>query len=37
MAKGHQIEFVEPNTKGIEIKQGPIPAAIADEMVVLGS
>jgi len=37
MAEGHQIEFLEPNTKVIEIKQGPIPAAIADEMVVLGS
>lgn len=37
MAEGHQVEFLEPNTKVIEIKQGPIPAAIADEMVVLGS
>jgi hypothetical protein len=35
MAEGHQIEFLEPNTRMIEIKQGPIPAAIADEMVVL--
>ena len=37
MAEGHQIEFLEPDTKVIEIKQGPIPAAIADEMVVLGN
>jgi hypothetical protein len=37
MAEGHQIEFLEPGTRVIEIKQGPIPAAIADEMVVLGN
>ncbi|HSR33125.1 MAG TPA: hypothetical protein VLY63_21380 [Anaerolineae bacterium] len=37
MTEGHQVEFLEPNTKVIEIKQGPIPAEIADEMVVLGS
>ena len=37
MTEGHQIEFLEPDTKVIEIKQGPIPAAIANEMVVLGS
>jgi hypothetical protein len=37
MAEGHQIEFLEPGTKVIEIKQGPIPAAIANEMVVLGN
>lgn len=37
MTEGHQVEFLEPNTKVIEIKQGPIPAAIADEMVVLRS
>jgi hypothetical protein len=36
MAEGHQIEFLEPNTRMVEIKQGPIPEAIADEMVVLG-
>jgi hypothetical protein len=35
MAEGHQVEFLEPDTKVIEIKQGPIPEAIADEMVVL--
>jgi hypothetical protein len=37
MTEGHQIEFLVPGTRVIEIKQGPIPAAIADEMVVLGS
>lgn len=37
MAEGHQIEFLVPGTRVIEIKQGPIPAEIADEMIVLGS
>jgi hypothetical protein len=37
MTEGHQVEFMEPGTKVIEIKQGPIPAEIADEMVVLRS
>ena len=36
MTEGHQIEFLEPGTRMVEIKQGPIPEAIADEMVVLG-
>jgi len=35
MTEGHRIEFVEPNTKMIEVKQGPIPEHIADEMFVL--
>lgn len=37
MAEGHRVEFLEPNTKVIEIKQGPIPAGFADEMAVLGT
>lgn len=35
LTEGHRIEFIEPGTKMIEVKQGPIPEAIADEMVVL--
>ena len=37
MAEGHQIEFLVPGTRVVEIKQGPIPSEIADEMVVLGN
>lgn len=37
LTEGHEVEFLEPNTKVVEIKQGPKPAAIADQMVALGS
>ncbi|MFC2063554.1 hypothetical protein ACFLXB_00460 [Chloroflexota bacterium] len=33
--EGHEVEFLEPNTKLIEVKQGPIPVDMGDEMVVL--
>lgn len=33
--EGHEVEFLEPNTKLIEVKQGPIPEDMGDEMVVL--
>jgi hypothetical protein len=36
MTEGHEVEFLEPGTKVIEIKQGPLPAAMADEIVALG-
>lgn len=35
MTEGHEVEFLEPDTKVLEIKQGPIPEDMADEMVVL--
>ena len=35
VTEGHEVEFLEPNTKLIEVKQGPIPVSMADEMVVL--
>jgi hypothetical protein len=35
MTEGHRVEFLEPNTKLIEVKQGPIPESMDDEMVVL--
>jgi hypothetical protein len=37
LTEGHEVEFLEPNTKVVEIKQGSKPAAIADEMVALGA
>lgn len=33
MAEGHSVEFIEPNTKLIEIKQGPFPGSDADDKV----
>ena len=33
MAEGHEVEFLEPNTRLIEIKQGPFPGTDADDKV----
>lgn len=33
MAEGHSVEFLEPNTKLVEIKQGPFPTTDADDKV----
>jgi len=35
VTEGHRVEFIEPDTKLLEVKQGPIPEVMADEMVVL--
>ncbi|MDI6024658.1 hypothetical protein QBK99_00270 [Corticibacterium sp. UT-5YL-CI-8] len=33
MAEGHEVEFLEPKTRLIEIKQGPFPGTDADDKV----
>ncbi|MEW6123650.1 MAG: hypothetical protein AB1698_13635 [Pseudomonadota bacterium] len=33
MAEGHEVEFLEPRTRLIEIKQGPFPGTDADDKV----
>ncbi|MEP9350287.1 hypothetical protein [Xanthobacter sp. KR7-225] len=33
MAEGHEVEFLEPRTRLIEIKQGPFPGSDADDKV----
>lgn len=33
MAEGHEVEFLEPKTRLIEIKQGPFPGSDADDKV----
>lgn len=33
MAEGHEVEFLEPGTRLIEIKQGPFPGSDADDKI----
>ena len=33
LLEGHEVEFIEPRTRLIEIKQGPFPGTDADDKV----